>query len=118
MESMRTTSREARSWRAVHWRLLALVSLLAGIVGCETPHHNQRPCEPVGVGFTPTRWTSWQDGAMAYRSCRTSGGYPPDAAAPYTDRGTNPGAPAAEVVPPGREDETPQPPAKSTQRPQ
>jgi hypothetical protein len=114
-------------------RFLALAWLLVGIAGCATPHamrqRCERPdmdyaptgrcgtphnavCEPLDAGFTPTRWLCWQDGPMAYRfgpaaGCADSQGS--DAA--HAERVPVP-APAAEIVPPAREDEVPRRPAK------
>jgi hypothetical protein len=106
MESMRPTSRVVRSRRTVYLRLLALFWLLECIAGCETPHHNQRRCEPVGLGFTPTRWTCWQDGAMAYRIFpNVRGAEFEDVDPTHAERGPIRKAPAAELVAPGPEDE-------------
>ncbi len=50
-------------------RLVATIGLVASACGCHAQLEHSPSCAPAGIGFTPTRWTCWQDGPMAYRLC-------------------------------------------------
>jgi len=99
--------------------LAALAGSLIILIGCHSAVDQPRCTVPAGIGFTPTRWHSWQDGPMAYR-------VNPHAACPLAplrdhNRGEQipiPPASVPKLIPPPLEDEgIPKPQPQPQKRP-